>query len=181
MRVLVPEPLDAATFAPFGQVMAFDPAAARRVNDGWAQRADLAAVLDAGGWQGPPQLAVFRAHHQPLPAAIGFVERHPASSQVFMPLAPVGFLVVVAPAAADGGPDLDAARAFLGAPGQGVNYRRGTWHAPITATDADTDFLMLIWERGTPDDCVVVRLSAPLVVQPRPADGAALEETPHGA
>lgn len=180
MRQLVVEPLDAAGFAPFGQVMAFDAARARSVNDGWAHRADLAVNFDDGGMQCAPRLAMFRARHQPLPAAIGFLERHPASSQAFMPLAPLGFLVVVAPAA-DGRPDLAAARAFLGVAGQGVNYRRDTWHAPITATQADTDFLMLIWERGTPDDCIVERLATPLIVLPRPSAGTVLEETRNGA
>lgn len=181
MPMLVTEPLSAEAFAPFGDVLAYDAAASREVNGGWARRADLAAVLDDGGASGPPVLALFRALHQPLPSAVPFVERHPHSSQVFLPLTPAGFLVVVAPETADGAPDLSRARAFLGRPGQGINYRRGVWHAPITATDADTDFLMLIWERGIPDDCIVHTLPAPLTIHQPAAGSTALYEAPHGA
>ena len=181
MPMLVAEPLSAEAFAPFGDVLAYDATASREVNGGWARRADLAAVLDDGGASGPPVLALFRALHQPLPSAVPFVERHPHSSQVFLPLTPAGFLVVVAPETAEGAPDLSRARAFLGQPGQGINYRRGVWHAPITATDADTDFLMLIWERGIPDDCIVHTLPAPLTIHEPAAGFTALYEAPHGA
>lgn len=181
MRILDTEPLHAVEFAPFGEVLAFAPERARPVNDGWALRADLAAGLDDGGRAARPDLAVFRARHQPLPVAVAFLEQHPHSSQAFLPLAERGFLVVVAPERADGGPDLERARAFVGTAGQGVNYRRGAWHAPITAIEAETDFLMLIWERGTPDDCIVERLSQPLTVRPRAAAVQSREEAPHGA
>ena len=178
---LAPEPLEASSFAPFGQVLAFDPANAYAVNDGQALRSDLPARFEPAGNGGAPTLAMFRARRQSLPAAIRFVERHPHSSQAFLPLAPRGFQLVVAPDSANGEPDLARARAFFGRPGQGVNYRRGVWHAPIAATDDDTDFLMLIWERGLADDTVVHRLARPLIVRARPTHGAPFEEVPHGA
>ncbi len=181
MPMLVTEPLRADAFAPFGDVLAYDAAASWEVNGGWARRADLAASLDDGGASGAPVLAVFRARHQPMPSAVPFLERHPHSSQVFLPLSAVRFLVVVAPDAADGSPDLSRARAFLGQPGQGVNYRRGVWHAPITATEADTDFLMLIWERGVAEDCIVQTLQAPLTINEPAAGPATAFEAPHGA
>jgi ureidoglycolate lyase len=181
MRILVTEPLDSASFASFGEVLSFNAASARTVNDGWAQRSDLALGLDDGGSGVVPRLAFFRASHQSLPASIPFVEQHPHSSQVFLPLASRGFLVVVAPSLADGSPGVAEARAFLGAPGQGVNYRRGVWHGPITAIESDTDFLMLIWERDMPDDCIVQRLSPPLTVGPAATAAVTREEAIHGA
>ncbi|MCJ8145251.1 ureidoglycolate lyase [Ancylobacter sp. A5.8] len=180
MRDLTPGPLDPDSFAPFGQVLAFDPANALAVNDGWALRSNLAARLEPAG-AGVPTLAVFRARCHRLPAAIGFLECHPHSSQAFLPMAPQRFLIVVAPESKAGGPDLAQARAFLGAAGQGVNYRRGVWHAPITAIDADTDFLMLIWEHGMADDTIVHRLAHPIHVRPLQTSGPAVEETLHDA
>ena len=174
MQIIFAEPLDAAAFAPFGEVLAFDCSNARTVNDGFAQRSDLAARFDSAGFESAPKVAIFRARHQALPASIGFVERHPHSTQAFMPLAPAGFLVVVTSEAPDGGPDLANARAFLGREGQGVNYRRGLWHAPITAIEADSDFLMLSWERNLPDDTIVQRLASPFLIRPP-------EETSNGA
>lgn len=181
MLMLVTEPLRADAFAPFGDVLAYDAASSWEVNGGWARRADLKAALDDGGADGPPVLAMFRARHQKLPSTVPFLERHPSSSQVFLALAPARFLVVVAPHLPDGAPDIARARAFLGQAGQGVNYRRGVWHAPITATDGDTDFLMLIWERGVPEDCIVHTLPAPITITEPAAGLTALFEAPHGA
>jgi len=48
----------------------------------------------------------------------------------------------------------------MAAPGQGVNYARGTWHHPLLALDAGGDFLVI--DRGGPgaaDDCEVLSLS----------------------
>jgi ureidoglycolate lyase len=78
------------------------------------------------------------------------------------------FLIVVAPTAADGGPDVDGLRAFVCGPGQGITYRAGVWHHPIIAVDGDADFAMLAWEDGSALDCVEQPLPAPvLVVEPR--------------
>jgi ureidoglycolate lyase len=63
-----------------------------------------------------------------------------------------------------GAPDMASVRAFIGGHGQGVNYRRGLWHAPIKALDAAGDFSMLIWERGSPEDCLLHSLAEPIDV-----------------
>jgi ureidoglycolate lyase len=156
------EDLTADRFAPFGEMLAFDGAMARRVNDGNALRADTPARLAGSG--GAPVLAFYRAEAQVLPLSLSMLERHPLSSQAFVAVTVERFLVVVAPAGADGLPDLAAARAFLGRTGQGVNYRAGIWHAPITALDRPGDFLMMMWERGTADDCIEHRAGPPVTV-----------------
>src|SRR4029077_2565337 len=105
----------------------------------------------AGG--GKATLAIFRAKAASLPLRLGLLECHPHSSQTFVSLSAQRFLIVVASPDSSASPDLASLKAFIGAAGQGVNYRRGTWHAPITALDAPGDFTMLIWERGSPEDC----------------------------
>jgi ureidoglycolate lyase len=145
-------PLNAAAFAPFGDVLAYDAATSRLVNDGFALRSDTAARLEADG--GVPVLSIYRASARRLPLEIPTLERHPHSSQSFFPLTALRFLVVVAPATADGWPELAHARAFVGGSQQGITYRPGVWHAPITALDQDGDLLMLIWERGSEEDCL---------------------------
>ena len=57
------------------------------------------------------------------------MERHPRGSQAFLPMSQDPFLVVVAPDN-DGRPGRP--RAFVTAPGQGVNYRRAIWHGVLT-------------------------------------------------
>ena len=76
-----------------------------------------------------------------LPLAIAMLERHPLSSQLFMPLSAAPFLVVVAPP----GEHVDRAnvRAFVTNGAQGVNYRRGTWHHPVIALENPSEFLVV--------------------------------------
>jgi ureidoglycolate lyase len=57
------------------------------------------------------------------------VERHPDGSQAFLPMTQAPFLVIVAP---DDGGRPGVPRAFLTAPGQGINLLRGTWHGVLT-------------------------------------------------
>ncbi len=157
-----PRPLSAEAFAPFGEVLAFDPARARTVNDGNAMRDDLPVEISSSA--GRPKLALFRVAAQSLPLALTAFERHPQSSQVFFPLSADRYLVVMAPRTLDGAPDVAKAEAFVGESGQGVAYDPGVWHAPIVALDRDADFLMLIFEQDAPGDCHVERLAAPLRV-----------------
>jgi ureidoglycolate lyase len=147
------EPLSVEAFAPFGDVVSAGLRAGQAANQGTAVRFDRCARLATTRPGATPNLAVFRAAPQPAPVALRLLERHPCSSQAFLPLVCARFLVVVAPAAADGGPDLAGLRAFVCGPGQGINYHAGTWHHPIIALDAPAELAMLAWEDGGPRDC----------------------------
>jgi ureidoglycolate lyase len=162
LRKLETTPLSAGLFAPYGDIVDFDVRDARVVNGGHALRADTAAELQGIG--GNPVLAIYRAARQDLPLRLTTLERHPFSSQAFVAINVPRFLVVVVPADAEGLPDTDHAHAFVGTAGQGINYRPGVWHAPITALDQAGDFMMLMWERGTEDDCVVHHSTTPLFI-----------------
>jgi ureidoglycolate lyase len=164
-QVVRAEPLTAAAFAPFGQVVcAGGPDAGKAANQGTAVRFDWAAALESTRAEARPNLAVFRAVARPLPLAIHLLERHPCSTQAFLPLVCSRFLVCVAPAAEDGTPDVSGLRAFVAVPGQGINYGRGVWHHPIVALDHAAEFAMLAWEAGTPEDCVEHWFGAPIGV-----------------
>lgn len=166
MLQLQARPLAADDFAPFGEVLTFDGGTARLVNDDRALRADTAARPEAVA--GRPVVAIYRATGQALPLRMPTFEHHPHSTQCFVSVSAARFLVVVAPAAPDGLPDLGAALAFVGSAGEGVNYRPGVWHAPIVALGGDGDFLMFMWERGIPDDCIVHRPGPVEVLPPLP-------------
>ena len=113
---------------------------------------------------------------------VALLERHPYSSQLFVPLnAPRRYLVVVAlPAAEPPGvdvrregaapPDMTTLRAFMARRDQGVNYAAGVWHHPLAALDDATDFACVVYEDGSPDDCHVLAMGdvgpgAPVVVR----------------
>ncbi len=144
-RILATEPLTAQAFAPFGDIIeASDSAHHFPINGGSTERYHDLARVDVAGGGGRAILSIFRGQPRRLPMQLLLLERHPLGSQAFMPLSPLPFLVVVAP----GGeaPDLARLRCFRAAPGQGVNYARGTWHHPLLALDAPSDFLVV--DRG---------------------------------
>jgi ureidoglycolate lyase len=138
VRELWPETLTARAFAEFGDVVAAD-GAFELINGGTTrQYADLATIDAAGG---RPRVCIYRTMPAALPMPIRMLERHPLSSQCFMPLARQSFVVVVAPPG--DAVDPDSIRAFLTGGDQGVNYRRGIWHHPLIALRDPGDFLVI--------------------------------------
>lgn len=138
-RTIALEPLTAAAFAPFGDVIEAAGAGSFDFNRGMARRFhDLARTEVAG--DGRIGVSIGRAQPYRLPLALDMVERHPLGSQAFVPLGPDPFVVVVAP---DTGGRPGRPRAFLTAPGQGVNYLRGVWHGVLTPLDRPGEFLIV--------------------------------------
>ncbi len=130
-REVVPRPLTAEAFAPFGDVLEARGDPDRIINQGLCGRYHDRAALDfAGGRAG---ISIFDAVPRALPFRLTMVERHPDGSQAFLPMTAAPFLVVVA-GDRNGTPTQPVA--FLTSPGQGVNYARGIWHgvlAPLAA------------------------------------------------
>lgn len=119
--------LTAEAFAPFGEVLEAVGAPDRIINRGLCGRWHDIARLDFG--TGRAGISLFRAEPRQLPLSLDLVERHPEGSQAFLPMTADPFLVVVAP---DEGGRPGQPLAFVTAPGQGVNYARGTWHGVLT-------------------------------------------------
>ena len=155
-HVLRPQPLSAAAFAPFGQVIeARSDGSHHAINDGDAERYHDLAHVDTTADSGRTLVNIFRARPHALPLKLTLVERHQLGSQLLMPLSRQRFLVVVA--AAGPAPRADALRCFMASAGQGVNLARGAWHHPLLALDAGGDFLVI--DRGSDaDDCDVLLL-----------------------
>jgi ureidoglycolate lyase len=156
------QPLTPAAFAPYGDVIDADAAQRRYpINEGSAWRHDALALTDVHDAGGHGVVAIVRAQPASLPVRLRALERHRLGSQLIMPLQRARFLVVVAPAQSTR--PFDEARCFVAAPGQGVQYRRGTWHHPLLALDAPTDFLALDRRAhdGSPDDDVQAWPDAP--------------------
>lgn len=140
VRALSPEALTAEAFAGFGEVIE-TRGGFELINSGTTRHfADLAGI-DVAGEGGRPCVSIYRATPYPLPMAIRMLERHPLSSQLFMPLSGARFLIVVAAAAVV--PDRSSVRAFVTNGRQGINYRRGTWHHPLIALGDPGEFLVI--------------------------------------
>ena len=82
-----------------------------------------------------------RARPHLLPFNVAMLERHLLGSQAFVPLSAPPYLVVVASAGPV--PDPSSLRCFLCDKGQGVNYAPATWHHPLLAIGAESDFLVI--------------------------------------
>ena len=141
-RTLQVEPLRQIAFEAFGDVIELPRYGGRSINDGTATRYDRIATLELTANSGRPVLDIFHVKPVSLPLECQMLERHPISSQAFVPIGECRFLVVVAPAKGDS-PDAYASRAFITNGRQGINYHPGVWHHPILALGKETDFVMM--------------------------------------
>ncbi len=158
-RTLSPIPLTSAIFAPFGDVIAAH-GHSTPINYGHTRRYHDLAAIDVNAQGGQTLVNIFRSTPLPLPIRIEIMERHPLSSQMFMPLSGNPYLVVVAP---KGAFDESQIKVFLASANQGVNYHAGTWHHYSLALDAVSDFLV-VDRGGDGDNCDEVELAKPFLI-----------------
>jgi len=151
------ESLSAQAFAPFGEVIDATDRKPRMINGGRTQRFHALAEVQTLGEDGAAIISIFRG--EPLGGSLlDLMERHPLGSQSFMPLNDAPFIVIVAP---PGDFDRAAIRAFLVEKHQGVNFRPGTWHAPLLPLRSDSDYLV-VDRVGGGNNCDEVVLDPPL-------------------
>lgn len=146
-------PLTEAAFAPFGTLVEYSATEIRRTLVGELQnpRAEARANLDFA-----------TVAKQTLPITATVMERHLFSSQSFVPVDVARYLVVVAPDAPAGGPDMGRARVFAANGRQSVTYRAGVWHHPLTPLDRDGVFAIVTFRAGDKHDEEFVTLPEPV-------------------
>jgi len=137
-RTIATQPLTKAAFAPYGDVIELKGAPDKLINQGLCGRHHDLADLDFS--DGRAGISLFDAQPRSLPYTLDMVERHPAGSQAFLPLYETSFLVIVADDE-DGAPG--EPKAFLSAPGQGINLHRGIWHGVLTPLEAPGLFAVI--------------------------------------
>lgn len=138
IREIVVQPLTAAAFAPFGEVLEATGDPDKLINQGLCGRFHDRATLDF--IDGRAGISLFRSETRTLPYRLDMVERHPLGSQAFLPMSMDPFLVIVAPDE-DGAPGRPLA--FLTAPGQGINLHRNSWHGVLTPLSAPGLFAVI--------------------------------------
>lgn len=149
------KPLSAEAFRPFGFVFSAPTAPGRS-----PPVAELSNERD----QAIPTLTVSLEDPVILPLRIPILERHPFSTQSFVPIDLRRYLIIVAPALTDGSPSALEAQAFVGAAEQGCSYKTGLWHAAFSVLDRRGSYAALIWRDGTADDEVFFDLPEPLLI-----------------
>ena len=135
-------PLTSINFASFGDIIA--PEQAKRefeINQGYATRFHDLANLDLTAQEGRAGVSIFAARQRMQPVQLSIMERHPLSSQAFIPLSGEAWLAVVAPAGVVPS-QATQLTAFLVPTGVGLNYAKGVWHHPLLVL-SDCQFLIV--------------------------------------
>ena len=105
-----------------------------------------------------PGVSVFRV--QPLSQdslRLKLLEKHPYSTQFFIPMNAVAYLVIVA--LGDEHPDVDTLKVFKVPGNQAIGYHPGVWHYPMVALERVTDFVTMTYQVGDSEDCVIQEFS----------------------
>ncbi|WP_289030108.1 ureidoglycolate lyase [uncultured Paraglaciecola sp.] len=158
-----PKALTREAFAAFGDVIEVNSDSNNfSINDGYTQRYHDLADVDVTENNGRTLINIFRSTPLAQPIAIKMMERHPLSSQAFIPMGTAPYLVVVAP---KGELDTDKIEVFLARADQGVNYHKGTWHHYCLALNQVSDFLV-VDRGGEGHNCDVVSLDGSIVIEP---------------
>jgi len=141
---VIPQPLTRQAFAPYGDVIDLPTEAGRTYYE------DALGNLRP---QARPSVSVsLRPETPDRPLRVELLERHEFSSQTFVPLDVDRWLIVVAPHATGGGPDVAQARAFIATGAQGVTYRPNVWHHGNTVLDRPGRFAIFMWRDGSAGD-----------------------------
>ncbi|RPB04771.1 ureidoglycolate hydrolase [Choiromyces venosus 120613-1] len=169
--ILTAKPITCDGFLTYGQVigvpesgsMLQDQTKPVSANQGSAKKYPSVAAYDTAPQDRHPsetKISIFVSKPRaevPGQFDIGVMERHPYSSQLFIPMGvkeEEGFryLVVVGPAG-DARPRMEHAEAFLVHGKQGISYSPGTWHAPIVVLGKeDVQFAVVVDTNGNPQD-----------------------------
>ena len=96
---------------------------------------------------------------------IAALERHPHSTQSFVPIRAGRWLVVLAPTLADGLPDMANVRSFMAGPEDAICIQRNVWHAGLTVLDGPAEFGMMMWRADAGDDGILHQLASPLTLK----------------
>lgn len=160
--IVVAEPIDAVSFAPFGDIIDASGAPDYHINDALCERYHDRARLAVDA-QGRLGLSVFNSQCFSLPLTVEAVERHPLASQTFVPMSDEPFLVVVAP---DENGVPQTPRAFVTERGQAINLLRGTWHGVLRPLGRSG--LFAVFDRvGAGENCEAYSYPQPFLVEAR--------------
>lgn len=156
LTVLEAVPISREAFAPYGLLIACPGRGEPRgVNEGTAERWDDQAPCDNTRPGAKLNVATFQARPRPLPFDVVTVEKHPFSTQIFLPLHASRYVVIVADGAGSAPEDLHA---FVVAGDVGIAYAPNVWHHTLLVLDSPASFACFVWEDGSADDCHVIAL-----------------------
>ncbi|HQR31418.1 MAG TPA: ureidoglycolate lyase [Blastocatellia bacterium] len=131
---LTVQPMNAETFAPYGQIV--------------TERGDVAIDIDGG------KASVTAQTVESRPMVVDFLGRHLRSEQFFAPLGATKSVIALAPPCVDEAalPDITKLAAFLVDGECAFKLHRGTWHASAFPLTERASFLVLDRENTLEED-----------------------------
>ncbi|HEY9682166.1 MAG TPA: ureidoglycolate lyase [Drouetiella sp.] len=165
---IVAVPITRAAYEPYGSLIAADDALPYKyANMRTAKRFDfLAEIANLRTDKAKLNLCVFSCSPLAKPSLqMKLLEKHQFSTQVFLPMTNnARFLVVVC--LGEDEPDLSTLMCFEAGNGQGISYKPGVWHYPMTAIGESIDFACLVCEDGSRDDCTIHSFESAIEIFP---------------
>ena len=135
-----PIKINRSNFATYGDLLSTNDINPMDINAGYAKRFDNLADLNTSNDDGKTIVSIFSSLKRTFPMTVDMMEKHPLSSQAFIPMKETTFLCFVAPPGES--PDISKIQSFIVPPKNGINYKPGIWHFPLISTE-DTDFLVI--------------------------------------
>ena len=139
-KIIKPIEINSSNFSMFGDLISASNVKPMDINAGYAKRFDNLADLNTLKDEGKTIVSIFSALKRTFPMTIDMMEKHPLSSQAFIPMKETTFLSFVAPLGEF--PDINKIQSFIIPPKTGINYKPGIWHFPLISTE-DTNFLVI--------------------------------------
>ena len=128
--VLTATPITRENFAPYGDIIAIQQGTELSAIGKISDTADMA-------------VKVITANAYNADVSVPFFERHPLSSQAFIPMNGGAFFVLVSGATNSETFDPATLKCFITDGTQGIQYKASIWHAPFCCLTADKTFVVL--------------------------------------
>ena len=139
-KIINPVKIKRSNFNTYGDLISTNDINPIDINAGYAKRFDNLADLNTSNESGKTIVSIFSALKRTFPMKIDMMEKHPLSSQAFIPMKDTTFLAFVAPPGDK--PEIGEIKSFIISSGVGINYKAGIWHFPLISTE-DTNFLVI--------------------------------------
>ena len=150
-KIVKPIKISRSNFSTYGDLISTNDINPMDINAGYAKRFDNLANLNTSQDEGKTIVSIFSALKRTFPMTIDMMEKHPLSSQAFIPMKETIFLSFVAPSGES--PDISKIQSFIIPPKNGINYKPGIWHFPLISTE-DTNFIV-IDRKGTGKNLII--------------------------
>ena len=149
-----PKKVNKKNFQKFGDIISTKNTKSLKINNGFAFKYENLANINVYKKDGKIKLNIFKSLSRKFPLKIEMLEKHPLSTQTFFPIENTIFLVVVAPSG--NMPLANKIESFIIPTDVGVNYKPGTWHFPLIATE-NMNFLV-VDRKGSGNNLVIENL-----------------------